>query len=277
MKCCFCGTVRNCAPYLETVLKNIEILSTLFEDYEIIIVYDQSSDNSLQILKDYQKINPKLNFYVIPQLTSKYRTHRLANARNICLNYVVQKKEIYPVFIMMDFDEVNAKNVNLEILREYLSESNMRLWDALSFNSSPKYYDIWALSIYPYCYSYNHFTNNQIHNYHIIQQYICKLLNNLKNNKNKNKLLKCISAFNGFAIYKTNIFENSRYDGTINLKKVPIEYLKSHCQASGGNFILNDYGNVDGRHEECEHRLFHISAIKEKNAKIMISPNCLFF
>ena len=53
MKCCFCGTVRNCSPYLEKNFQNIEILSQLFEDYEIIIVYDKSSDNSLEILKNY--------------------------------------------------------------------------------------------------------------------------------------------------------------------------------------------------------------------------------
>ena len=51
MKCCFCGTVRNCSSYLEKNFENIEILSELFEDYEIIIVYDKSSDNSLEILK----------------------------------------------------------------------------------------------------------------------------------------------------------------------------------------------------------------------------------
>ena len=63
MKCCFCGTVRNCAPYLEKNLQNIEIISQLFEDYEIIIVYDKSDDNSLEILKQYQEKNNKLKLY----------------------------------------------------------------------------------------------------------------------------------------------------------------------------------------------------------------------
>jgi hypothetical protein len=51
---------------------------------------------------------------------------------------------------MMDFDDVNCKNVRPEILQKYLLRND---WDALSFNSRPKYYDIWALSIYPYCFS----------------------------------------------------------------------------------------------------------------------------
>ena len=272
MKCCFCGTVRNCASYLEKNLQNVEIISQLFEDYEIIIVYDQSSDNSLKILKKYQEKNNKLKIYIIPQLISPFRTHRLAHARNICFNYV--KENNYPLFIMMDFDDVNAKQVNLLSLEKYLNNENYNLWDSLSFNSSPKYYDIWALSIFPYCFSYNHFTNNSKHNYHTIQNYIDKIL---KNKKNKNKFVRCISSFNGFSIYKTNIFENSKYDGRLNLSKIPIEYILNHKKASGGKFILHDYGNMNGKYEECEHRLFHISALKENNARIMISPDCLFF
>jgi hypothetical protein len=272
MKCCFCGTVRNCGPHLQKNFQNIEILSKLFEDYEIIIVYDQSHDNSLEILKKYQTKNNKLKIYVIPQLISSFRTHRLAHARNICFNYV--KENNYPLFIMMDFDEVNAKQVDSTILEKYLIGEKYNLWDSLSFNTSPKYYDIWALSIFPYCFSYNHFTNNSQHNYYSIQNYINKIL---KYKKNKNELLQCISAFNGFSIYKTNIFKNCEYDGRLNLSKIPPKYIFNHKKASGGNFILHDYGNVNGIYEECEHRLFHISAIKNNNAKIMISPDCLYF
>jgi glycosyltransferase involved in cell wall biosynthesis len=272
MKCCFCGTVRNCAPYLEKNLQNIEIISQLFEDYEIIIVYDQSSDNSIDILKKYQEKNNKLKIYIIPQLISPFRTHRLAHARNICFNYV--KENNFPLFIMMDFDDVNAKQINPKILEKYLNNKNINLWDSLSFNSYPIYYDIWALSIYPFCFSYNHFTNNSQHNYHTIQNYIDKIL---KYKKNKNELIRCISAFNGFAIYKTDAFQNCIYDGRLNLSKIPPEYILNHKKASGGKFILYNYGNVNGKYEECEHRLFHISAIKKNDARIMISPDCLFF
>jgi glycosyltransferase involved in cell wall biosynthesis len=271
MKCCFCGTVRNCAPYLEQNFKNIEILSQLFEDYEIIIVYDQSSDNSLEILKKYKEQNNKLKLYVVKQLISPFRTHRLAYARNICFNYV--KKNNFPLFIMMDFDDVNAKQVNPQILQKYLNGKNYNLWDSLSFNSLPKYYDIWALSIFPFCFSYIHFTNNSKHDYDSIQNYIDNIL---KYKKNKNQLTQCISAFNGFAIYKTNIFQNSKYDGRFNLSKIPPKYILNHLKASGGKLFFHDYGNVNGKYEECEHRAFHISAIKQNNARIMISPDCLF-
>ena len=88
MKCCICGPVRNCGPFLGKVLRNIEQIGRLFEDYEIIIYYDKSSDNSLNILKEYQKRNTRLKLYINPRFTSPFRTHRLATARNFCLNYV---------------------------------------------------------------------------------------------------------------------------------------------------------------------------------------------
>jgi len=52
-KCCICGTVRNCGLYLEKVLQNIEKIGSLFSDYKIVIDYDESNDNSLEILNNY--------------------------------------------------------------------------------------------------------------------------------------------------------------------------------------------------------------------------------
>jgi hypothetical protein len=122
MKCCICGPVRNCGPFLDTVFANIEKIGSLFDDYQIIIYYDPSKDNTLTKLKQYQQKNPKLIFYVNQSLISQYRTHRLAHARNYCLNYIKTYINIdeYPFFIMMDFDDVNCKTVNPEILQKYL-------------------------------------------------------------------------------------------------------------------------------------------------------------
>ena len=34
-KCCICGTVKNCGPFLEKIFKNIEAIGNIFEDYRI--------------------------------------------------------------------------------------------------------------------------------------------------------------------------------------------------------------------------------------------------
>jgi len=60
MKCCFCGPVRNCGQYLNNIFQNIERLASLFDDYQIVIYYDISDDDTLIKLKTYQAQNPKL-------------------------------------------------------------------------------------------------------------------------------------------------------------------------------------------------------------------------
>ena len=270
MNCCICGPVKNCGSYLNKVLENIEKIGSIFDDYTILIYYDKSSDNTLEILKEYQNKNPRLQFYVNSNPTSKFRTHNIAVARNFCLNFIRNNKEQFPYFIMMDFDDVNCKEVNENTIRKYLKRED---WDGLSFNTMPSYYDIWALSIWPYCFSYNHFNDN--YNYHgIIKEYIMNLLNNLK----PGQLLSCISSFNGFSIYRTHKFLNTYYDGRVRADLFSIKNIASHAKAQKSRGIIyRDYGHIKGRYEDCEHRSFHQMARKRSGARIMISPEVLFF
>jgi hypothetical protein len=275
MNCCICGPVKNCGPYLQKVLDNMEKIGSIFDDYQIIIYYDKSSDNTLSILKEYQVKNPKMLFYVNNKPVSPFRTHNLAIARNFCLNFVRENRGKFPFFIMMDCDDVNCKEINIDILKKYLYRDD---WDGLSFNTAPKYYDIWALSIYPYCFSYNHFENN-VKQYNIIQDFIDKVL---KKASQKNQLVECISSFNGFSIYRTNKFLNTYYDGRVRLDIIHQNNLNIHKKVANSNLVYKKYYkpdgtvNVDGLYEDCEHRAFHIQAIQNSYAKIMISPEILF-
>jgi len=270
MNCCICGPVKNCGPYLKTVLNNIEQIGSLFDDYIIILFYDHSTDDTLQILKNYSnKPNSKLFFYVNKKPVSKFRTHNIAFARNWCHQFVKKNHEKYPFFIMMDFDDVNCKNINTKTLEKYLKREN---WDALSFQTSPHYYDILGLYIWPYCFSYKNLNHN-VKNYDIIQKYVEKKLSNLP----PNGLLPCISAFNGFAIYRTHKFLNTYYDGRIRSDLIPLQNMKAHMAATKSNLVYKKYVTVDGRYEDCEHRAFHIQARQNSRARIMISPEILFY
>jgi hypothetical protein len=270
IECCICGPVKNCGPYLDKVLENIEKIGSLFKDYKIYIFYDESNDDTLIKLLNFQKKNDKLVLFINKKLNSKYRTRNIAYARNNCLNYIRDNQNRFPYFIMMDFDDVNCKNINTSILSKYFTRDD---WDALSFNTKPKYYDIWGLSIYPYCFSYNHFEQNKYNNYHVIQDYVTKKLEKLPNGE----LLKCISSFNGFSIYRTTKFINSYYDGRLRFDIMPLQCIKTHAIKARSNIMLRDYGNVNGKFEDCEHRSFHAMAITRMNAKIRISPEVLFY
>lgn len=276
----FCGPVRNCGKYLPRVFANIETLGKecFAGDYKIVIFYDTSTDNTLQFLKDYQRANPEhLHFFVNNRPLSKYRTHNIAFARNKCIQYIRTDKVAtkYPYFIMMDFDDVNAKTPLPHVLRQYLTPTDTtthQQWDALSFNTAPFYYDIWGLSIYPYCYSYNHFKNNG-HYYNVIKDHVTAKLNTAHK---KGRLLQCISAFNGFAIYRIDAFNGCTYDGRTNPAMLPVAMMEAHKKAANSPLVFPVYPVADCRLEDCEHRAFHVQAFMQNAAKIRISPLCLF-
>ena len=254
--CCICGTVRNCATYLNKIFNNMEIIGKLFNDYRIILFYDESSDNTLEKLKEYQVKNDKFIFYSNKKLLD-FRTHRIAFGRNTCLQFIRKNHPDYQYFVMMDCDDRCAKNIYPNILKIYLERND---WDGLSFNHPDGYYDTWALSIGPYVASCHHFKDTGLG-----YKYITKLLKKIP----KNELIKCFSAFNGFAIYRTNKFLNCSYDGRFRLDYIPKFLLELNIKAAGNM-------NLDQKNEDCEHRYFHFEAIKKNNARIRISPLFIF-
>jgi hypothetical protein len=263
MNCCICGTVRNCGPYLEKIFSNMEIIGNLFNDYKIIIYYDNSSDDTLDKLKDYQKKNDKMQFYENKGKLLEFRTHRIALGRNMCLNFIRKQYSHYPYFIMMDCDDRCARDINSNVLKDYLKENS---WDCLTFNYPGSYYDSWALSKIPYVLSCHHFKNSDA----------CqKMITNLINNSPPNKLIRCLSAFNGIAIYRTQKFINCYYDGHYRTNYIPNWMKNIHIKMNPNIIPVQD---LEGglRYEDCEHRHFHIQAILKNSARIRISPKCLF-
>jgi hypothetical protein len=266
MKCCICGAVKNCANHIDKIFDNMEKIGSLFEDYVIIMYYDESHDGTLEKLKSYQSKNNKLQFYVNKKPLSPHRTHNIANARNGCIQMIRQKYSDYSFFIMMDCDDVCCQDVKLNVLNKYLYRTD---WDALSFNKQP-YYDIWALSIRPFIFSHRHF-----HDVLKVQNKMTHYITTLISKVSENGLLKCCSAFNGFSIYRTEKFLNCKYDGKVRLDLIPRHYLTNNMKYAGSKIVFKN--EVERRMiEDCEHRSFHFSAINKNGARIRISPEILF-
>jgi len=284
IQCCFCGPIRQCAEFLPAVLNNIEkIGSKIFlNNFAVIVYYDKSTDNSLSILQQWKKQHPTIDMHICTNTNtnddslSMYRTHRISAARNKCLKMVSEKYQKCPYIAMMDFDHPNSKMCCVKKLHKYFNPDKLlNKWDALSFQTAPHYYDIWALSIAPFCFSYNHFPNNE--RFHvIIQQYMDRKL------AATDRLIPCISAFNGFAFYKTSKFAECYYCGDILTSirlsnKISFNWIKQHKLATNSTRLLfKDYGHVKGNAEDCEHRPFHMQAIYKHGAKIRISPEIIF-
>lgn len=258
-KCCICGTIKNCGPYLEKVFKNIELIGNIFDDYNIIISYDDSIDNSLEFLQKYQTEHPdKFILHVEKQPLLPYRPYNIARARNKCLDIIRSNFINYEYFIMIDCDDVCADPVKIEHLLYYLTINTE--WDALSFNKEP-YYDTWALSKYPYVFSNMHFKNPEGYG---------EFIENIIKQTPSRTLIPCLSAFNGFAIYRTNKFINYYYDPRPRLDLLPMHLIQKNIQLCGPIFLKGKAGKVD-----CEHRSFHLMAINN-GARIRIAPEVIF-
>ena len=284
VKTYICGCVRNCAKYLPAVLKNIKNIGELFDDYQIVIAYDYSTDPSLIILQQMkEQFFPTMEIILGPmeELTG-IRTQNICNARNRILDYVqndatTENRGDYEYMIMMDMDDVCSGRMNLDLLQKHVDQERMECadtrnidpWDALSFNRK-EYYDIWALSLDPYMFSCWNFTNAK----RVVketQKYVEEKLEILLK-ENSDGLLSCASAFNGFAIYRLKAFTGVRYEWNIN-KSILLfskEILDKNCKIVGGQIRKT----VD--QNDCEHRYFHMRATERNGARICISPQCLF-
>ena len=267
MKTYICGCVRNCERYLEKVFENIRKIGGLFDAYEILIVYDDSTDGSYETLME---IKQKIPFKLLKneQTLTHSRVLNISGARNTMLNYIRNAPETsYDYFIMMDMDDINACDCNPDVLKKYLNKKDQ--WDSLSFNRR-FYYDIWALSIDPFYVSCWHWADDKrpYENPEVtrlMHQYITAKLNSTT------QLVECASAFNGFAIYKTNKFIQSHYDPDIrnNMALMPPMWIEQNAERLDRKIYINWV-------DDCEHRYFHMKAVLEGGAKIRIAPDILF-
>lgn len=273
--CYICGCVLNCEKYLKNVFNNIEKIGKIFNNYKIVIAYDKSNDNTLNTLYELKnKLKNICEFEIIINNNeiSNYKTENISNARNSILEFIRNDNNDYQYFIMMDFDDVCNIEIDVNILDKYLIDNK---WDSLSFNRKNNY-DIWALSIKPFVSSCWHWSEKQMDSLYVVN-IIKNYINDKLNNLDKNELLECYSAFNGFAIYRKDKFINCEYSNNIfkshsllnkDLIKENIDELNKITQKNN-KLVMNLL-------EDCEHRYFHLSAIQKNNARIMISPLCLF-
>lgn len=272
MNCLICGTIRNIGVYIDKVYANMMLVSSLFNDYEIILYYDISQDDTLKKLIYYNNLNPKFTFHINTNPLHEMRTHRLSIGRNYLMEQIEIKQDKYPLFIMMDCDDVCVGNMNINLLKNSLGRMNE--WDSLSFWGNNRilrngYYDIWALSITPYILPFNYFREMETV-IHKRREYINGLN---KKARQLNKYIPCYSAFSGFAIYKTNKFVDCRYDGSNNLKYIPKSLIVTNLRIEPN---LIDKKDIINYHEDCEHRYFHFQSIIKHNSKIRMSPFYLF-
>jgi hypothetical protein len=278
--------VYNNERGLPSVLSNIVAISQskLFDKITVVAFYDASVDKSYPILESFKnqhqhsksgfsrelietviisnhKKEFRMSFGNASRVIDKSRTMRIANARNEILNYMRfahKRGQANKYFIMMDSNEYACVGqINIDTLRSALQRSDE--WDSISFDREAGYYDYWALSFDPHIYSFYHVQNKN----ETLQAMVASFATKLNASRDSQDLIPVYSAFNGFAIYKINVFLNCSYSSLIHIPLFPKQLLPPK--------ILNHFKN------DCEHRKFHLEAIKKNGARIMVSPLSIFY
>lgn len=254
-------------PY---IFKNIERIQTIFPEkkIEIIVAYDESPDCSLGFLLS------KLDLFHIHILknynTETYMFHNgyIANARNQILKHIRENIPETKYLIMMDSNEYACVgDIQLDILKEVLEPEREKEWDSVSFDREAGYYDYWALSFDPFIYSFLHTDNSDL----ILEKMKTNLKIEFENAREKKAFVKVYSAFNGFSVYKWSIFQDCKYSIDIDLSLFPENTLEKQVDETDVKLIP-----VFNNAYDCEHRHFHLQAIREKKARIRIYPKSLF-
>lgn len=257
--CVFCLPVYNSEYGLSKCLQHIKTLQKYFNQTKILVFYDNSKDGSLELLLKNRE-SMKIEIYTNTEPKHKQRVKNICKARNFMLDIIKEKYSHFEFFICMDTNNYSCiGDINEDVFKMVMARKDE--WDAISFDREAGYYDTWALSFNPYIYSIFHMKQKD--------KYIKNMRENFNKIKNeyhtnlKGSFLQVYSAFNGFAIYKTNFFTNCKYSTIIDHSIYPPGTLDTLVKETG----LEPFHNMDG---DCEHRNFHLESIKFNNARIMI-------
>jgi hypothetical protein len=265
--------VKNNAKGLPKVFENMSNLKTLFDKFLVVVYYDESKDNSLDLLIELS-VNYGLDYVIINEEcempTYNSRIANISKARNYIINYIYHFGQEYDMFVMMDSNDYSCQgNIKLNVINKYLNKPEYDKWDSVSFARNP-YYDVNAYSDDVFqigCMFYPKETSKQ---FTTALQYRKAINERIRNTifspSNRGKLIPVDSAFCGFALYKKEAFRGCRYDGMFSFKYINKELLQKNMETYK---IDKSRGFINK--EDSEHRQFHLMAKHNNGAKIMIA------
>jgi hypothetical protein len=106
-----CGLCRDVRHWLPRTRARIERLGTMFRDYAVVLYENDSQDDTVAYLRQWQRENPRvhilsesLGYPRYPQVRDPQRATRLAACRNSYLDYAVRELGDYDYSIVVDTD-----------------------------------------------------------------------------------------------------------------------------------------------------------------------------
>lgn len=252
-KIIFCGCIRNSASELRSNIPTLEKICSFFEDYRIIIVENNSTDNSKIVLKQWAQNNLR----VIPLMydfdESKYDEHKtpeeyspffvykriikLVDYRNIYMDYISNKLNFdsdYITIIDYDLSDINVDGFFTSFGVDFD-------WDAVTANG----------------YSYSPLLRRRFHDTYPLFEAGMPFVDSIEKITTYRRIfeplrkgmpfIRVASAYNGIAIFKSSVRKNLRY------------YI-----------MFNNYGGIEVLND---HVCIFKQMIEQGHDKIYINPN----
>lgn len=225
------GTISSVASTIERELKVILRALNSFKNIEIFLVESDSSDNTLEVLRKIQKKDSRLIFISKGHLRQQFsnRIERIAYCREVYVEFIKSNYQArkWSFVAVADIDGMNFKLSKKGI--QSCLDAKLE-WDGMMANQRYGYYDIYALRADGWvendCFSRLQELKNSVAPpkmsklkiINFIKLYIhfdnlrkIAIYRNMKVLRIKNGLVPVISAFGGFAIYRTDVFLTSSY------------------------------------------------------------------
>ncbi len=144
------GCARDCGRHLPSVFRNLDQLRPWFSDVQVLLLENDSRDDTLQQIRAYADARAGIQARGMPGLDDQIpvRTERLAHLRNACMGWLQRQGGLKgdDLVLVLDCDEVNAGlwDVNRwpQLFDWFLGRQDAA---AMFPNQRGPYYDLWAL------------------------------------------------------------------------------------------------------------------------------------
>ena len=265
----FAGCAKDCEPFLNKTLDNIEHYSSLFNQSYKVVIENGSKDKTRNILKDNQTEN---DFYFFEDNLNNLpiRGLRLEKARNIFIEKIKSNNKLRNcnLLIVLDLDESGNYKINNDAIIKAINFLNSRnSIGAVFANQFGTYYDMWTLRDKKYC--QNDFWVEVLQNIAKRINHKDKITSDILAEVKKEYIdtktftfdenlppIPVNSAFGGFGIYKMEyVLKNKRYyEGVQTI-----------------DIVFKDNIKAKTKFQKCEHVNFNFGLI-DQNLELYILP-----
>lgn len=234
------GAARDVAGFLPKLIEVFQASFKGFKRVSYFIVENNSIDSTKKVLIHLQSVTSNFYAYSLPTNLNgiKYKTERIAIARNFAINEVNKITPDVDYVVVADLDAINL-GLTREAIESCWQHDD---WSALFANQPDGYYDIYALRHKIWCprdYLLDYESLNKQFNEKIALELSLKC-KRIKINRSSS-LVQVDSAFGGLGVYQAQDILNEVYIG-LDGKGNPIcEHLSINLGivGKGGKIFIN--------------------------------------